>query len=107
VVKKYSKSKVLTVRERLIYEVWLLDTEWRNGGLSQYFGNHGIANWKALSKVATPKLASFKPFAKVVNQVIGKSKDPYEATLKSASQLDEHYFNIQTRLITELKTLAG
>lgn len=32
----------LSSEERLVFEVWLLDTEARNGGLSQYFANHGL-----------------------------------------------------------------
>lgn len=34
--------------ERLVREVWLLDMETRNGGLSQDFANHELARWTAL-----------------------------------------------------------
>ena len=49
----------LTSRERLIYEVWLFDTETRNGGVSQYFCNRGIAQWDELKKAARGMLPSF------------------------------------------------
>jgi hypothetical protein len=96
----------LNARERLIYEVWLLDTERRNGGMSQYFSNRGLGQWDMLSKAASPSLPSFVPFATVVNQVVGRSTDPYQAVISSKVDLDAHYDEYQVRLLTELKAAA-
>src|SRR6185436_4212959 len=73
----------LDPRERLLYEVWLLDTEQRNGGISQYFGNRGLEQWDALSRLAAPALPSFARFAAKVNAVVGRSEDPYRAVIRS------------------------
>lgn len=69
-------ESTLDDRERLLYEVWLLDTEQRNGGISQYFCNHGLAQWDTLSQLAIPTLASFASFAEKINAVVGRSTDP-------------------------------
>ena len=36
----------LSKQDQLILAIWLLDTEARNGGLSQYFANHGVEQWE-------------------------------------------------------------
>lgn len=36
------RPEALRPMERLVYEVWLFDTETRNGGASQYFCNRGM-----------------------------------------------------------------
>jgi hypothetical protein len=43
----------LTEKEKLIHEIWLLDTEARNGGLSQYFANWGLKQWERCHALAT------------------------------------------------------
>ena len=72
---------VLDARERLLYELWLFDTEQRNGGVSQYFCNHGMDQWDRLSRLATPTLPSFASFAARVNEVIDGRADPYRAVV--------------------------
>jgi len=106
VVRKASTANALAAldwRARLIYEVWLLDTERRNGGVSQYFCNRGLKQWDALSKVALPCLPSFALFANTVNSVIGRSSDPYKAVIDSGVDLDTHYDENAVGLITELQ----
>ena len=94
---------VLDARERLLYEVWLFDTEQRNGGVSQYFCNRGMAQWDRLSRLAAPTLPSFAPFAEKVNEVVDGSLDPYQAVIESDVDLDGWYDEHQARLVTELK----
>ena len=67
----------LDARDRLLYEIWLFDTEQRNGGVSQYFGNRGLEQWDMLTRLAMPTLLSFSSFAARVNEVVGRSHDPY------------------------------
>lgn len=43
----------LTEKEKLVHEIWLLDTETRNGGLSQYFANWGLKQWERCHALAT------------------------------------------------------
>jgi hypothetical protein len=57
----------LSKQEQLILAIWLLDTEARNGGLSQYFANHGVEQWKKCVTLASPDvIPSFIPFAEAV-----------------------------------------
>ena len=93
----------LDTRERLIYEIWLFDTEQRNGGVSQYFCNRGLDQWDALSDIASPVLASFAPFAAVVNRIVGRSAEPYKVVIESRIDLDAHYNEYQSQLLAELK----
>jgi hypothetical protein len=88
-------------RERLLYELWMFDTEQRNGGISQYFCNHGLAQWDKLSQFAAPALPSFAPFAAKVNEVVGQSEDPYQAIVDSRVDLDAWYDEHQVHLVTE------
>ncbi len=96
----------LDSRERLIYEVWLFDTEQRNGGVAQYFGNRGLDQWNWLSKFASPVFASFVPFAIAIDRIVGHSSDPYQAVIDSGVDLDAHYDEFRVRLITELKAAS-
>lgn len=42
VEKRFANASSLTTMESAAYEIWLLDTEARNGGVSQYLCNHGL-----------------------------------------------------------------
>jgi hypothetical protein len=94
----------LDAGERLLYEVWLFDTEQRNGGVSQYFSNRGRQQWDALSRLATPALSSFAAFAAKVDAVLGPSEDPYRAVIDSDVDLDAWYREHQVCLVTELRS---
>jgi len=70
----------LTENEKLIHEIWLLDTEARNGGLSQYFANWGLKQWERCHALATTwPVPSFLPFAKGVSDLLTGNTDPYLA----------------------------
>src|SRR6266542_426034 len=74
----------LTPEERLVYEVWLFDTEQRNGGVAQYFGNRGRKQWESLCLAARNVLAPFAEFAAHVDAVVANARDPYLAVIASA-----------------------
>ena len=93
----------LTARHRLLYEFWLFDTEQRNGGVSQYFCNRGLEQWDTLSRLAAPAIPSFQRFASKVNEVVGRSGDPYWAIIQSDVDLDAWYARNQVELVTELR----
>lgn len=95
----------LEARDQLIYEIWLFDTEQRNGGVSQYFCNRGLERWETLSKMALPAVPSFGPFADVVNRVVSRSIDPYQTILNSDVDLDACYEKCRTNLLLELKEM--
>ena len=94
----------LNKRERLIYEVWLLDTEQRNGGISQYFCNRGIKQWHSLSQAASESSPSFTSFVLLVNQVVSSSADPYKAILSSPFDFDSHYLKHREQILGELRS---
>ena len=94
----------LTPIEALVYEIWLLDTEARNGGVSQYFCNHGITQWQ--SCVAKAKaLRSFQPFVEAVEKIIQASPDPYRAINSSGRDAEDLWFKYQKQVVLELKQL--
>ncbi len=94
----------LSDKERLLYEVWLFDTEVRNGGVSQYFGNNGSAQWATYVSAAQSKLPSFRTLAIAINQVLACQQDPYEAVIESGDVLEKAYGAVQSGLIGELKS---
>jgi hypothetical protein len=94
----------LSVAERLLYEVWLLDTEVRNGGLSQYFGNRGIARWRELANLATADvIPCFPAFAKQLDKIIGSSSNPYQVLISRGAEPDELYEKYQEKIVRELR----
>jgi len=93
----------LDARECLLYELWAFDTEQRNGGVSQYFGNRGLEQWHSLSRLAAPALPSFLSFAAKVDEVVGRSEDPYQAVIDSGIDLDSWYDEHKARLVGELR----
>ncbi len=90
--------------DRAIYEVWLLDTETRNGGVSQYFANRGLAQWQSLAQIAvTHELPSLREFMAAANAIIIGADDPFDAILDAATDLDDVYDQLQTAIISELR----
>lgn len=98
----------LTPKEQLIYEVWVFDTETRNGGVSQYFGNRGIARWKSMRAasqgLAMPRLNQFMD---EVDKLIGRESDPYDVALTAKPPIEEVYWSShQTGIVEELRNLV-
>jgi len=96
----------LDPKERLLYEVWLFDTEQRNGGVSQYFCNEGKEQWQALCALAAA-LPAFASIESATNSVIAGADDPYEAVIASGSNLDNVYRTHCEQLISQLRARAG
>lgn len=87
--KRCEAPALLSPIEELVYEIWLLDTEARNGGLSQYFGNHGLEQWRrCVDSAASQGLVTFAPFVRSVDLLIAGSADPYR-TLVSGDHDNE------------------
>ena len=107
VVRKAAAANALDAlddRDRLLYELWLFDTEQRNGGVAQYFANRGLGHWDELSRLAAPALPSFGSFAIKVDAVVGRTADAYRAVIESGVDLDALYREYQIRLVTELRS---
>jgi len=96
----------LTPTENLIYEIWLLDTEARNGGLSQYFLNHGLAQWQAC-KEASKSLTSFQPFVETVDRILGNASDPFEAIRSRGTDAEDLWYKYQSPVVIELRQLCA
>jgi hypothetical protein len=104
--KRILSPNSLSSKENLLYEVWLLDTEARNGGLSQYFCNHGIEQWQACQAVAkTEGLKSLEIFAGLVNEIIQESSDPYTAIREKGNDAEDLWYLHQRHVVNELKFL--
>ena len=104
VKKQHAKGDAaLSEFERLLLEVWLFDTEARNGGVSQYFCNWGHEQWDALCKAAEHKLPSFRQFADTVNKVVAGQPDPYLAVIESGDLLDDAYDAVKVELVRQLQ----
>lgn len=94
----------LTAREKLIYEIWLLDTEVRNGGISQYFANRGMKQWEQCTALANAwPLSSFSPFARRVSDLLTGNADPYLALMARDAEATEVYYAYQIPIVTELR----
>ncbi len=104
-VEKSARQGSLNPCEELVYEIWLLDTEVRNGGVSQYFCNWGIERWTRLCALAEPAIPAFRAFAEQVRTVIKDSEDPYSPIIESR-QADEAYMAHQTTIVTKLRERA-
>jgi len=104
--KRIANPASLSPKEALVYEIWLLDTEARNGGLSQYFCNHGIEQWQCCEAVAKQAdLASFVPFAAALNSIVGGSSDPYSAVQEKGDAAEDLWFKHQSSVVNELRAL--
>ncbi|WP_020470409.1 DMP19 family protein [Zavarzinella formosa] len=101
--------KTLTPEEQLIYEVWLFDTETRNGGVSQYFGNRGIEQWRSLRTAAeSQNLPRLKQFMDEVDLLIGEAADPYAVSLAVSPPIEEVYWRShQTGIVEELRRMVS
>jgi hypothetical protein len=97
----------LTRAERLVREVWLLDLEARNGGVSQYFCNRVLAHWQALREAwSVDHVPSLGPIIAEVDTVITGSDDPYLPALAASPGLDEMYEAHQAQMKIELRRFA-
>jgi hypothetical protein len=104
IVKKAQASgrASLTDYDRAVHDLWLLDTEARNGGVSQFFCNWGREGWNRLvESCRCIKLPAFHEFAVVVAGVIGDVSDPYGAVL--TSNLDDVYGRSRSAIVAELR----
>jgi hypothetical protein len=100
-------SDSLSPAERLVREVWLLDLEARNGGISQYFCNHGVERWQALREAwSADDVPSLGPIIGAIDQVIAGSDDPYSATLRASPGIEDVYETHQARMKSELRRFA-
>lgn len=102
VVEKRVQGAELTPDEQLLYEVWLFDTQQRNGGISQYFCNYA-ERWPALRELAGARLPSFVGLARSIERALGSSTDPYEAITDSSARLDTEYGGIASAMVSELR----
>lgn len=96
-------AEALTTSERLLYAVWLFDTETRNGAVSQYFCNRGLVEWSELRRLAGPALSQFGRFSSEVQAAIEGHEDPYSAVLAIGRSLDERYASCAPALVSELR----
>jgi len=103
-VDRRAAGAVLSPIEQLVYEIWLLDTQKRNGGLSQYFSNCGLEQWRQCMVVANDVgLSSFPLFATEVNELIAGAKDPYKVLIKRGHVGDDIYDEHSSRIVRELR----
>lgn len=106
VEKRFANTSNLTTMESAVYEIWLLDTEARNGGVSQYFCNHGLQQWAACqTAVVAVGLNSFYAFADALNAIIGTAQDPYEVIRAQGDPAEDLWYSYQSAVVQELRWL--
>ena len=107
VVKKeavYGYNALATL-EREVFEVWLFDAEVTNGGVLQYFFNHGKKRWNALLKVAkNPGLPTLADFVQQVQKLLPGERNIVKAVEEVADNLDALYDQRQSQIVRELKS---
>jgi hypothetical protein len=107
VARKIVTAASLSPVERLIREFWLFDIETRNGGVSQYFCNHGLQQWQALKAAWLPDaVPSLGPLIAKVDRIISSAPDPYLATLNASPGIEDFYEEHQLNVRRELRQLA-
>lgn len=107
VEKRFANASSLTAMESAVYEIWLLDTEARNGGVSQYFSNHGLPQWAACQAAALAVgLSSFRAFADALNAIIGTAQVPYEVLRAQGDPAEDLWCSYQSAVVKELKGLC-
>ena len=95
----------LSKQDQLILAIWLLDTEARNGGLSQYFANHGLEQWeKCVALASADVIPSFPAFAKAVTVLLKRDPDPYEALIACEAEANDLYRTYQLLIVSELQS---
>jgi len=105
--KRMAGPDTLSPVEELLYQIWLLDTEARNGGLSQYFCNHGLAQWHACEKATLAGgLSTFAPFAEALNGILAGALDPYTAIRERGDVAEDLWFKYQPAVVQQLKALC-
>jgi hypothetical protein len=110
VVSKMAESGIASLcqADRAIFEVWVLDTETRNGGVSQYFANRDHSHWDTLRQLAAlEEFRSLRAFINTIDSVIADSDDPYTTIINSSVDLEEAYEQHQTWIVTELRAFAA
>ena len=106
VERRFANASSLTTIESAVYEIWLLDTEARNGGVSQYFCNHGLQQWTACQAAALAVgLSSFRAFADALNAIISTAQDPYEVVRAQGDPAEDLWYSYQSAVVQELKGL--
>ena len=104
--KRLANANALSSIEELIYQIWLLDTEARNGGMSQYFCNHGVEQWQACQAVAhAGKLSAFVPFSDALNSIVAGTPDPYFAIRELGDPAEDLWLRYQLGVVQQLKGL--
>ncbi len=107
-VRKRAQGVTLSSMEKLVYEIWLLDMQACNGGLSQYFCNCGLAQWKqCTAAVSAADLSKFAVFAQQVEQIIAGARDPYKAIIKAGRAAEDLYLDHQSSIVRELREFVG
>ncbi len=104
IVDKRAAGQSLSPMEQVVYEIWALDTQARNGGLSQYFCNYGLERWcGCIASAIAVGLTSFGPFAQQVGTLIAGTRDPYKALIKKGSAGDEIYAAHSSHIVRKLR----
>lgn len=104
---KATAGRDLTPVERLVREFWVFDICVRNGGISQYFCNNGLARWQELKSAWLPReVPSLGPILREVDRVIANAHDPYSATLNASPTIEELYEAQQPLVCQELRSLS-
>jgi hypothetical protein len=91
--------------DQLLHEIWLFDTEARNGGPSQYFCNFA-ERWPMLLRLTEQWLPAFAPVASAIESVISGAADAYEAALEADEKLDAVYETHQIAIVEALKAVV-
>jgi hypothetical protein len=100
-------GKSLSAIQSLIREFWVFDIHTQNGGVSQYFCNHGLERWQTLRSVWMSKeVPSLGPILTGVDRVLAGSEDPYQATLEASPGIEDLYEAHQLDVKRELRRLA-
>jgi hypothetical protein len=96
----------LSLIERFLREVWILDIQTSNGGVSQFFCNYGLSHWNALKESWPSRdVPGLGPIIIEIDRVIAGAEDPYLATLDASPGIEDVYDVHSSRMKAELRDL--
>jgi hypothetical protein len=100
-------AEYLSKGEKLVYELWLLDTDVQKGGVAQYVATQGLQQWRHCVALVPHAIPSFLRFAERVDWMLRFDPDPTGrgtvASVANGAEADKLYRELRTSIVAELR----
>jgi len=100
-------GEYLSKGEKLIYELWLLETVLQKGEVSLYFATRGLQHWRHCVASIPHTIPSFLRFAERVDSMLRFDRDPTGrgtvASVANGAEADRLYRELRNSIVSELR----